>query len=131
MGDLRYHTVNNFEAPQSPSSWGIYTDSEDPLTGEKVSASINVWTHINDLWSQGVIDQVRYIKGELATEDVTDGTYVRDWAAASEAAGKSGALPMLTKADAQGSWDEIVTVPDLDRAAAERAAPDGPGGPAD
>ncbi len=99
MGDLRYHTVNNFKAPQTPSAWGIYTDSEDPLTGEKVSASINVWTHINDLFSQGIVDQARYIKGELTTEDVTDGTFVRDWAAASEAAAKGGSLPMMSKAE--------------------------------
>lgn len=97
IGDLRYHTVNNFKAPQTPSAWGIYTDSEDPLTGEKVSASINVWTHINDLFSQGVVDQVRYIKGELNTEDVTEGTNVRDWAAASEAASKGGSLPLMSK----------------------------------
>ena len=31
-------------APKSP--WGIYTDAEDPLTGETVSASINVWGHV-------------------------------------------------------------------------------------
>lgn len=90
MGDLRYHTVNLFEAPQTPSAWGIYTDSEDPLTGEKVSASINVWTYYNDLWSQGIVDQARYIRGELKTEDITDGTYVRDWASAAEAASKGG-----------------------------------------
>lgn len=29
-------------------------------------------------------------------------------------------IPMLTKADAQGGWDEIATTPDLNRAAAER-----------
>ena len=98
IGDLRYHTVNNFKAPQTPSAWGIYTDSEDPLTGEKVSASINVWTHVNDLFSQGLVDQARYIKGELKTEDVTEGTFIRDWAAASEAAAKGGSLPRLTKA---------------------------------
>jgi len=97
MGDLRYHTVNLFKAPQSPSSWGIYTDSEDPLTGEKVSASINVWTHINDIWSQGIIDQLRYIKGELSTEEVTEGQNVRNWASASEAASKGGSLPMVKK----------------------------------
>lgn len=86
MGDLRYHQVNVMRAPQTPSPWGIYTDSEDPLTGEKIAASINVWSHVADLWSQGVVDQVRYIKGELQTSDVTEGTYVRDWAKASEAA---------------------------------------------
>ena len=101
MGDLRYHQVNVMKAPQTPSPWGIYTDSEDPLTGEKVAASINVWSHVNDLWSQGVIDQIRYIKGELKTADVTEGTYVRDWVNASKASGGGTALPKMNKADVQ------------------------------
>ena len=108
MGDLRYHTVNVFEAPQTPSAWGIYTDSEDPLTGEKVSASINVWSHINDLWSQGVIDQVRYIKGELKTEDITEGTYVRDWANASEAAA-GGAFAKVTRAELDAKLEALTS----------------------
>ncbi|AUX34844.1 hypothetical protein SOCE836_070230 [Sorangium cellulosum] len=97
IGDLRYHQINNFEAPQSPSAWGIYSDSEDPLTGEKIASSINVWTHVNDIWSQGIVDTARYIKGELKTEEVTDGDYVRDWAQASDGASKGGALPRLTR----------------------------------
>ncbi|AUX45266.1 hypothetical protein SOCE26_067470 [Sorangium cellulosum] len=97
IGDLRYHQVNSFEAPQSPSPWGIYSDAEDPLTGEKIASSINVWTHVNDLWSQGVVDTARYIQGELSTEDITDGRYVRAWAQASEGASKGGALPRLTR----------------------------------
>ncbi|MGK4003345.1 hypothetical protein WMF31_12020 [Sorangium sp. So ce1036] len=99
IGDLRYHQINNIEAPQSPSAWGIYSDSEDPLTGEKVAASINVWTHVNDLWSQGVVDAVRYIKGELRTDEVTDGDHVRAWAQASEGASRGGALPRLTRGE--------------------------------
>jgi hypothetical protein len=87
MGDLRYNQVNAMIAPQSPSPWGIYTDAEDPLTGEKVSASINVWTHVNDLFSQGIVDTARYIKGELPVSEITEGKYIRDWAAAADAAG--------------------------------------------
>ena len=90
IGDLRYHAINVFEEPQSPSFWGIYSDAEDPLTGEAFAASINVWSHVNDLFSQGVIDRVRYIKGELTTEEITEGTYVRDWVQAAEAANGAG-----------------------------------------
>ncbi len=95
-GDLRYHMVNAIVTPQTPSPWGIMVDSNDPLTGETIAASINVWTHVNDLWSQGVVDMARYIKGELKTSDVTEGTYVRDWANAAEASTKQGSLPKLT-----------------------------------
>jgi hypothetical protein len=96
-GDLRYHQINGIVEPQTPSPWGIYTDAEDPLTGETISASVNVWTWVNELWSQKVVDQMRYIKGELETSDVTEGQYVDDWAAAAEAAGTGGVLPKLSR----------------------------------
>ncbi len=96
-GDLRYHAVNTIVSPQTPSPWGIMVDAHDPLTGEKISASINVWSHVTDLWSQGVVDTARYIKGELTTADVTEGTYVRDWASAAAAASTNGSMPKLTE----------------------------------
>jgi hypothetical protein len=96
-GDLRYHKVIVIDEPQSESPWGIYTDSEDPLTGEKIAAAINVWSDINDYWAQRVVDQARYIRGELTTEDITDGDYVRQWAAAADAAGGNGAFPTMTR----------------------------------
>lgn len=95
-GDLRYHVINIITSPQTPSPWGIMVDGHDPLTGEKVSASINVWSHVTDLFSQGIVDTARYIKGELTTADVTEGTYVRDWASAAEAASSGGSLPRMT-----------------------------------
>lgn len=97
MGDLRYHQVNVIHEPQTPSPWGIMTDSNDPLTGEKIAASINVWAFVNDLWSQGIVDQMRYLNGELSTDDVTEGTYVKDWAVASEAAGGTGVLSPVSR----------------------------------
>jgi hypothetical protein len=97
IGDLRFHQVNGITSPQDPSPWGIMVDADDPLSGEKVQTSINIWTHVNDLASQGVVDTARYIKGELKTSDVTDGTYVRDWVEANKAAGGAGSAPKFTK----------------------------------
>ncbi|MBW2526986.1 MAG: hypothetical protein JRI23_22585, partial [Deltaproteobacteria bacterium] len=96
-GDLRYHLVNAFEEPHSPSSWGIYTDAEDPLTGETFSAAINTWTHINDLWSQMVIDRIRFVKGEIDIEDVTEAEYVHNYSQALEAARKGGVAGRVDK----------------------------------
>jgi Met-zincin len=96
-GDLRYHRVNVIPTPQTPSPWGIMVDSNDPLTGEVVSASINVWSHVTDLWSQGVVDMARYAKGELETSEITEGTYIKDWASAAEAANENGSLPKITE----------------------------------
>ncbi len=96
-GDLRYHQVNVISDPAYPSPWGIYTDAEDPLTGETIAACVNVWSQVTARASQSVIDQIRYMKGELSTQDVTEGTYIRDWAQAAEAAATTGAAPMLSQ----------------------------------
>jgi len=96
-GDIRYHQVNVIEEPQTPSPWGIMVDAIDPLTGESISASINVWSYINDLWSQGIVDTARYIAGELTDADITEGENIRKWAEASEAANTKGALPRMTR----------------------------------
>ncbi|HRE88403.1 MAG TPA: hypothetical protein PK095_04605 [Myxococcota bacterium] len=110
-GDLRYHQVNVIEEPQNESPWGIYTDAEDPLTGEKVSASINVWSSVTDRWSQNVIDIARYIGGELETSEITEGENINAWAQASEAASRGGALPRMTKADMKQKMADFVGKP--------------------
>jgi len=66
------------------------------VTGETIAACVNVWSQVTARASQSVIDQIRYLKGELKTEDITEGTYVRDWAKAAEAAATTGAAPMMT-----------------------------------
>ena len=116
-GDLRYHQVNVMEEPQSPSPWGIMVDSVDPITGETIAASINVWGHVNDLFSQGLVDKVRYLAGELDTENVTNGTHVREWASAARAASSGrGVLPMLTRDELTRQISDFVGAPaDLDR----------------
>ncbi len=96
QGDLRYHKVNVFMAPQSPSPWGIYADAEDPLSGETIAASVNVWGWVNDYLSQHYIDVMRYIKGELKTADITDGKHVKDWVDAQRKGTTGGVLPRLT-----------------------------------
>ena len=96
-GDLRYHQVNAITEPATPSPWGIYVDANDPLTGQTISASINVWTWVNGLWAQRLVDKLRYVKGELTTEQVTEGQYIDDYSIASAAASGKGALPTLTR----------------------------------
>lgn len=96
MGDLRYHQVNNIKFPQTNSPWGIMVDAVDPLTGESISASINVWTHVNDIISQRMLDRYRYLAGELKVSDVTEGKYIREWSNAAKRAGR-GIASTFTK----------------------------------
>ncbi len=98
MGDIRFHQVVNVEKPQTQSPWGIMADGDDPLTGEKVVGSMNIWTHVTDLAAQNLVDLALYANGELETDEVTNGEYVRKWAEAANLSGK-GALPTLPKAD--------------------------------
>ncbi len=98
LGDLRFHLVTSVEGAATGSPWGIMTDSNDPVTGEKVSASINVWTHVNDLWAQGITDVMRYIAGEIPLSDITEGKYVKDWVEAARVASTSASIfPQVSK----------------------------------
>ncbi len=101
LGDLRYNLVLNIPKPQQPSAWGIMVDGDDPLTGEKVAASINIWTHVTDIASQTLVDLVRYINGEIPIADITDGKYIQDWATAARIGSGTG-MPTMSKADTDG-----------------------------
>ena len=110
FGDLRYNHVNHIQVPQSPSAWGIYTDSEDPLTGEKVAAGINIWTHITDIASQNALDLIRYMNGELKTTEITNGDYVWKWVDAEKASGGGNAMPTLTKRQVHERLAAVTTI---------------------
>jgi hypothetical protein len=112
-GDIRYHTVLAVEHPQTPSPWGIMADGDDPLTGEKVVGSMNVWTHVTDLAAQQLVDLVRYVNGQVGTEQITNGQYVRDWTAAAKLGGRGG-LPTLTKKEVE---ERLASATTLDRKA--------------
>jgi len=95
LGDLRYHSVHLIPTPQTPSPWGIMVDCDDPLTGEKVAASINIWTHVTDRAAQSTVDLIRYINGELETSDVTNGEHIRRWTKGSRLA----PLPLMRRSE--------------------------------
>lgn len=96
LGDLRHHLVTSVATPETNSPWGIMSDSNDPVTGEHIAASINIWTHVNDLFSRGLVDTLRYIGGELKTEDVTEGKYVDNWVEAARTAKGAGMTPLMS-----------------------------------
>ncbi|HVH47866.1 MAG TPA: hypothetical protein VM925_36275 [Labilithrix sp.] len=95
LGDLRFHLVTAVATPQAGSPWGIMTDANDPLTGEHVAASVNVWTQVHDTWARGLVDTFRYIGGELATNEITDGSYVNKWIEAARGLNGLGIAPVI------------------------------------
>jgi hypothetical protein len=82
LGDLRYNMVDIIQNPQLPSAWGIMTDFDDPLTGEKVQGSINEWAYVLDTASQTVEDLLRWINGEITNQQIANGQYLQQWLAA-------------------------------------------------
>ncbi|MGI5864654.1 MAG: hypothetical protein ACOX6T_21760 [Myxococcales bacterium] len=108
LGDLRYNQVNTIETPQTPSPWGIMVDSIDPYNGQTVATSINAWSFVTDMWVQSVIDIARYIKGELSTEQITNGEYIKDWSQAAQAAAGGGAAPLMSAREVDARISDFV-----------------------
>jgi len=99
-GDIRYHQVNLWPTRQSVSPWGYGPSLADPLTGEIISAGINVYNAVTDSAAQGFLDQIRWVNGELQASDLTSGKHVHDWVKAGDAgAMRSGRLMSQEEAD--------------------------------
>ncbi len=97
-GDLRYHQVNVVPTPQTTSPWGYGPSNADPLTGEVIQASINVWNTVTDQAAQSMVDQIRWINGEIPTDQITSGNYVQEWARAATSH-VPGSSPLMTNAE--------------------------------
>jgi hypothetical protein len=82
LGDLRYSVVDVIQSPQDPSAWGVMSDFNDPVTGEKVQASINEWAYVLDIASQNTEDLLRWINGEITNDQIANGQYMSQWLAA-------------------------------------------------
>ncbi|MDB4997606.1 MAG: hypothetical protein JWM74_5038 [Myxococcaceae bacterium] len=110
VGDIRYNMVNLVNTPQTPSPWGIMVDAEDPLTGEKVSTSVNEWAHVLDIASQGTEDLLRWVNGEISDDQIMSGAYLRDWVKSSNMGISQYQPKTLSKAEIQSRMNSL-TVP--------------------
>ena len=98
LGDLRYHSINLVQNPQSASPWGVMSDAVDPITGEVVAASVNVWNAVTDVAAQSAIDSMRWYLGELSNADVTTGNYLTPQVEARVRIPESTSPPLLDAA---------------------------------
>ncbi|HSQ66449.1 MAG TPA: hypothetical protein VLM85_24670 [Polyangiaceae bacterium] len=89
LGDLRYNIVNLVASPQVASPWGIEVDAEDPLTGEKVSASVNQWGAVLDRAAATLVDLLGLINGDVDPTTYIQGQNVTDWVNANRPGGKA------------------------------------------
>jgi hypothetical protein len=98
-GDIRYHQVNAWPTRQSSSPWGYGPSLGDPLTGEIISAGINIYNAVTDYAAQGFMDTIRWMNGEISYRDITSGEYVHDWVRAGNYAQQQGG-PLMNRAEA-------------------------------
>ncbi len=77
IGDLRYNMIDIIQNPQNASPWGVMADAVDPITGEVVSASVNLWNSVTDIATQSAIDTMRWYLGELSNADIANANYTQ------------------------------------------------------
>jgi hypothetical protein len=111
LGDLRFHLVTAVATPQTGSPWGIMSDSNDPVTGEHVAASINVWSYVDDMFARGLVDVFRYIGGELTTDQITDGSYVDKWIDAAKLSKGVGMTPVISQDEVDKRVASVAGIP--------------------
>jgi hypothetical protein len=101
VGDLRYHMINIIQKPQSASPWGIMVDAVDPITGEVVAASVNLWNSVTDIAAQGAIDTMRWYLGELSNAEISSGNYQKSLVSSNQRAPQSASSypPLLSEAE--------------------------------
>jgi hypothetical protein len=107
LGDLRYSVVDVIQTPQQPSAWGIMTDFNDPLTGEKVQASINEWAYVLDTQAQYTEDLLRWINGEISNNQIANGQYMDQWLAASKLGAAQHTPKVLSKQEIDSRLNSI------------------------
>ena len=84
LGDLRFNMINVFQSPQITSPWGIMVDAEDPLTGEKISGSVNEWGGTLDRAASTLVDLLGLLNGEIPPDQFIAGKSVADWVKANQ-----------------------------------------------
>jgi hypothetical protein len=79
LGDIRYNFVNIINEFQATSPWGIMMDAEDPLTGEKISGSVNMWGATLDRAAATLTDLLGLLNGTIDPTDYIAGEDISHW----------------------------------------------------
>ncbi len=130
LGDLRYNFVNLIVSPQVSSPWGIEVDAEDPLTGEKVAASVNQWGAVLDRAAATLVDLLGLINGDVNPMTYIAGQNVTNWVNENRPGGKvdkGAAMSAEEVASRFGAFDPQALAPySLGASANAKVAPTSP-----
>ncbi len=97
-GDLRYSFLHWVDRPQAAGPLGYGPSSQDPETGEIVSASAYIYGAALDIYAKFATDSVRLANGQLSTDDLLSGKTISDVLAESAAASKKHAADSMSDA---------------------------------
>ena len=84
LGDIRYNYVTVIQDYEQMSPWGIMMDVEDPLTGEKIAGSVNVWAATVDRAAATLADLLGLLNGTIDSDDYIAGEDISAWIAANQ-----------------------------------------------
>lgn len=79
FGDLRYSFFNWVDNDQMVGPLGYGPSSADPLTGEIVNGNANIYGAAIDRYAQYVLDITMLTTGDLSPEEVSYGTYIKEY----------------------------------------------------
>ncbi len=117
LGDLRYNLLNIIQDPEMLAPWGIMMDAWDPLTGETISGSVNMWGSVLDQAAGKLVDLVALLNGLIDPEDYVTGQNVSDWVTANGLGGSvargAAAMSAAEIASRRAAFDPQVLAPYL------------------
>ncbi|HVH46243.1 MAG TPA: hypothetical protein VM925_28070, partial [Labilithrix sp.] len=114
LGDLRYNLYTYVVSPQAAAPWGIMVDAEDPLTGEKVAGSVNMFGATLDKAAGQLVDLVSLLNGVTPPDAFIAGKDVSDWVQANRSDGKHSRPAPMSAAELAGrlgAFDPKVMAP--------------------
>lgn len=119
MGDIRYHLISAIPEPQSGQPWGVQIDGVDPLTGEVVAASVNIFEASTEKMLEDTIVKMRWQLGELNNADAAAGGYAAALSVAGARAFQPSGPPLISKRESE----ERLSAMDQSLAGAAQALP--------
>lgn len=78
VGDLRYSMLNWTTKAEISGPLGYGPSAVDPLTGEIINANANIYGASLDTYANWGGDIVQLLNGELSTDDIINGTQIRE-----------------------------------------------------
>ncbi len=114
LGDLRYNHMTIIDDVEFMSPWGIMMDAEDPLSGEKISGSVNQWAYVLDRSASNLVDILALLNGEIAADEFLEGQNVSDWIKANQPGGSAERFNAMSAEELEsrlGAFDPDVMQP--------------------